>query len=212
MAAEEILSGEEFRRCVEFHGHICPGLAIGFQAGRVLMKRLGASKAPDEELLAIVENDACGVDAIQVMTGCTFGKGNLIFRNYGKHAFSLIDRKRERALRVCFLSNVLKADTESLSLSEKVQKDEASQRESARFKQLQQERTQKILEADAESLFKIEEIPPDLPPKARIVKSGVCDFCKELTKIDLLHEVNGKKACIPCAREQGLDIGRMIGS
>lgn len=212
MRAEEILSGEEFRRCVEFHGHICPGLAIGFQAGRVLMKRLGASKAPDEELLAIVENDACGVDAIQVMTGCTFGKGNLIFKNYGKHAFSLIDRKRERALRVCFLANILKADTEFPSLSKKVQKDEASQSELARFRQLQQERTQKILEAEAESLFKIEEIPPDFPPKARIVASGVCDFCKELTKIDLLQEVNGKKACIPCAYEQGLDIRRMVGS
>ena len=212
MIAEEILSGEEFRKCIEFHGHICPGLAIGFQAGRVLMKRLGASKAPDEELVAIVENDACGVDAIQVMTGCTFGKGNLIFKNYGKHAFSLIDRKRERALRVCFHSNVLKADTEFLSLSEKVQKDEASQGELTRFRQLQQKRTQDILEADAESLFKIEEIPPDLPPKARIMKSGVCDFCKELTKIDLLQEVKGKRACIPCAREQGFDIKRMIGS
>ena len=76
MKGEEILSSRDFTQCVEFHGHICPGLAIGFRAARILMGRLNVRKAPDEELLAIVETDACGADAIQVMTGCTFGKGN----------------------------------------------------------------------------------------------------------------------------------------
>jgi len=85
---------EDFEKCVAFHGHICPGLAIGFQAARVLMERLGVQRAGDEELLAFVENDACGADGIQVMTGCTFGKGNFIFKNFGKHAFTLVARKR----------------------------------------------------------------------------------------------------------------------
>ena len=76
MPAKEILSSEEFGKCVEFHGHVCPGVAIGFQAARVLMELLGVGRAPDEELVGTVETDACGVDAIQVMTGCTFGKEN----------------------------------------------------------------------------------------------------------------------------------------
>ena len=89
MTAEQILTSVEFRKCVDFHGHICPGVAIGFQAARILMERLGVHRAPDEELVATVETDACGADAIQVMTGCTFGKGNFVFKDYGKHAFSL---------------------------------------------------------------------------------------------------------------------------
>jgi len=89
MGAEDILASEDWQKCIEFHGHTCPGLAIGFQAARVLMERLGVLRAPDEELVAIVETDACGADAIQVMTGCTFGKGNFVFKDYGKHAFSL---------------------------------------------------------------------------------------------------------------------------
>src|SRR4030043_1392109 len=101
MTTHEKSVDENFKKCVEFHGHRCPGLAIGFQAARALMDRLGTKRAPDEELVAIVETDACGADAIQVMTGCTFGKGNFIFRNYGKHAFSLMDRKRAKAMRVC---------------------------------------------------------------------------------------------------------------
>ena len=126
MKGKDILSSGDFKKCVEFHGHICPGLAIGFQAARTLMKRLGVRKAPDEELVTIVETDACGADAIQVMTGCTFGKGNFIFRNYGKNAFSLVDRKRGKAMRVCLRPDAFKADPDFFSLSEKVQNDEAS--------------------------------------------------------------------------------------
>jgi formylmethanofuran dehydrogenase subunit E len=199
MKGEAILSSRDFMKCVEFHGHMCPGLAIGFQAARTLMKRLGVRKAPDEELLAIVETDACGADAIQVMTGCTFGKGNFVFKNYGKHAFSLMDRKRGKAMRVCLRPDAFKPDPRYLSLSEKAQKEEGSPKELAQFRKLQQERTQKILKARAGSIFKIEKISADISPKATIMESRTCDFCGEPTKIDLLLNRNGKRLCIPCS-------------
>jgi formylmethanofuran dehydrogenase subunit E len=202
MKDEEILSSEDFNKCVEFHGHLCPGLAIGFQAARILMERLNVRKAPDEELLTIVETDACGTDAIQVMTGCTFGKGNFIFKNYGKHAFSLVDRKRRRGVRVCLRPDIFKANPEYFSLSEKVQNNEASPIQLEQFRQLQRERTKKILDADPESLFKIEEISPDIPPKARMIESGICDFCGEPTKMDLLRQMNGQKICILCDHQR----------
>jgi formylmethanofuran dehydrogenase subunit E len=192
---------EDFERCAAFHGHICPGLAFGFQAARVLMQRLAVQRTEDEELVALVENDACGADAIQVMTGCTFGKGNFIFKNYGKHAFTLAARKRGKAVRVCLRPDALEPDPEHLSLMKKVQNDEASPEELVWFRELHRERAHKALEADAESLFKIEEIFLDIPPKARVTESGICDLCGEPTKIDLLREINGKNLCIPCALE-----------
>jgi formylmethanofuran dehydrogenase subunit E len=67
----------------EFHGHTCPGLAIGYRVSRYALEALGG-RSEDEELVAVVENDSCAVDAVQVMTGCTFGKGNLIFHDYGR--------------------------------------------------------------------------------------------------------------------------------
>ena len=201
---KETLSDSDFTRCVQFHGHACPGLAIGFKAAMTLMGRLGVKKAPDEELVAVVETDACGADAIQVMTGCTFGKGNFIFKNIGKHAFSLMDRGKRKGIRVCLLPDAFKSDLDYLSLSKKVQSDKASAKETERFRQLQEERVQRILRADPESLFKIEKISADIPAKARIMESGICDLCGELTKVDLLRNKNGKKLCIPCA--EGLRI------
>jgi len=202
MKDEEILSSEDLTKCIEFHGDMCPGLAIGSRAARTLMKRLGVRRAPDEELLAIVETDACGADSIQVITGCTFGKGNFIFKNYGKHAFSLMDRREGKGVRVCLRSDAFKMGPVSLSLLERVQKDEASSEELAEFRRLQKERSKKVLGADAESIFKIEDIIPDIPPKAQIMESGICDFCGEPTKQDLLRKVDGKKTCIPCAQKK----------
>src|SRR3990172_5095832 len=84
---------------VEFHGHICPGLVLGYRVSMLALKELG-ERAIDEELVAIVENNSCAVDAVQVMTGCTFGKGNLIFRDYGKQVYTFIKRPSGRSVRI----------------------------------------------------------------------------------------------------------------
>lgn len=194
----EAIDSRDFKKCVEFHGHTCPGLAIGFRAAQVAMERLKIRKAPDEEVVAVVENDACGADAIQVMTGCTFGKGNFIFKNYGKHAFTLADRKTGRAVRVSLRSDALEPDPEHLALFEKMRKEEAYPDEESRLRNLHRERVRKILEADVQDLFKLEEIALDIPPKARVSESKACDLCGEPTMVNLLREVEGKNVCIPC--------------
>ena len=66
-------------RCVEFHGHACPGLAIGYRASEAAVQKLNITFSKDEELVCVTENNACGVDAVQLLTGCSIGKGNLIY-------------------------------------------------------------------------------------------------------------------------------------
>lgn len=199
MKTQEILSNKDFLKCIDFHGHICPGLAIGFQAARILMDRLGVEASSDEELVATVETDACSVDAVQVMTKCTFGKGNLKFVDYGKHAFSLTDRKQGKTVRVCLRPGVLPNRSQHLSLFEKVHKEQATPEEMRLFKQLREERLNKILNADPESLFTIEEIQTDIPPLAKVTESETCERCGEPTMCNHLQEKEGQKVCVPCA-------------
>jgi len=201
MTTPEKSVDENFETCVEFHGHRCPGLAIGFQAARALMDRLDVTRAPDEELVAIVETDACGADAIQVLTGCTFGKGNFIFQNYGKHAFALADRRKGRTARACLRPNTIPSNPEDVVLSEKVRNETASPEELEQYRNLKEERIQEILESPFESLFKIEDVSFQIPPEAQIVESKTCDYCGEPTKIDLLQPVAGRMACVPCRQK-----------
>ncbi len=48
-----------FAGTVSFHGHACPGLAIGYRAAVHALETFHAGRDEDEELVAIVENDAC---------------------------------------------------------------------------------------------------------------------------------------------------------
>lgn len=78
---------------VEFHGHECPGLAIGYAVSKAVQKYLDIDFSNDEEIVCIAENDACGLDAIQVMLGCTIGKGNLLIRLRGKSVITFTIEK-----------------------------------------------------------------------------------------------------------------------
>src|SRR5512145_1306796 len=91
---------KSYNEAVAFHGHACPGLALGYRAAEYAMDSLRAGRPDDEDLVCIVENDACGVDAIQLVAGCSVGKGNLILQDFGKHAYTFIDRKYDRAIRI----------------------------------------------------------------------------------------------------------------
>lgn len=90
----------DFQQIVEFHGHLCGGIAVGYRAAREGLRQLGADRALDEELIAIVENDSCAADAVQVLSGCTFGKGNFFFRDHGKHVYTFALRPSGRAVRL----------------------------------------------------------------------------------------------------------------
>jgi len=61
----------DWEKTVEFHGHSCPGLATGFKVSKIALKELETIRPSDEEIIAIVENDSCGVDAVQVIAGCS---------------------------------------------------------------------------------------------------------------------------------------------
>lgn len=81
------------REVVQFHGHLCPGLALGYRVAKAALRELKSDRPHDEELAAVVENDSCATDAIQFITGCTFGKGNLVFLDYGKHVYTFYNRR-----------------------------------------------------------------------------------------------------------------------
>ena len=90
----------DWERCAAFHGHQCPGLTIGFKAAQYAKKLLEAEFSDNEQLVCIAENDACGVDAIQVLLGCSIGKGNLLFHMTGKQAYSFYHRGSGRSVRL----------------------------------------------------------------------------------------------------------------
>ena len=92
------ITQELIDKAVAFHGHTCPGISLGIRVAAWAMQHFGT--AADEEIVAVTETDMCAVDAIQALVGCTFGKGNLIFRDRGKVAFTFFRRSDNKSARL----------------------------------------------------------------------------------------------------------------
>jgi formylmethanofuran dehydrogenase subunit E len=199
MKPEDIIAGEDFQKCVEFHGHLCPGLTMGYKASVAGLEWLKAHRSVDEEIVTIVETDACCADAVQVMTGCTFGKGNFIFKDHGKMAFTFFNRKSGKGVRVVLKSDAFKPDKKHLELIQKKQNNTATEAELEEFKKQFEKRTHDILEKPVDDIFDLEEAQFDPPEKAQIQPSIPCSQCGEPTMESRLAEKDGLRICRGCS-------------
>jgi len=198
MNAQEILQTKDFKKCLEFHGHICPGLSMGYRASKAGMEWLKEKRSKDEEIVAIVETDACSADAVQVITGCTFGKGNFIYKDHGKMVLTLLSRDTGQGVRISVKDGVFQVNEEHRSLMQKVMKGNADKAEQSRFHELHFQRSCHVLEVPVEKLFNIKPVNITLPEKAKIEPSKPCEKCGELTMGSKLENINGKQICRGC--------------
>ena len=167
------MNKEAWERCVEFHGHECPGLAIGFRACEIAKNELDLTFSTDEEVVCVSENDACGIDAVQVITGCTAGKGNLFHKDIGKMAFSFFNRENGKAIRLILNSLPENMDRE--------------------------ERKIYILNAPEDKVFKIGKPKFTVPEFAKKFNTIICEQCGEGAAEHKIRVHAGKKLCLDCA-------------
>lgn len=164
-----------WEKCVSFHGHVCGGLASGYRAALYAARLLDLQFSEDEELVCVAENDACGVDAIQVILGCSVGKGNLLFHLRGKQAFSFYDRKSGKSVRL-----LLRPKPEGMTKAQSLE--------------------YYSVRSD-EELFEVKPVTLPLPESARIFDSYICECCGEVTGSAWIRIENGKKLCLDCCHQ-----------
>ena len=169
------MNKELWDKAVAFHGHQCPGLAIGVRAAIIVLENFAADRAEDEELVCVTENDACGVDGIQAILSCTMGKGNLLLRPTGKQVFSFFGRKSGRTLRL-----YLKPLPEEMTREQKI-----------RY----------ILKAPAEEVFTFGKPSFQLPERARLFRTVICEQCGEGAPEHKIRLQDGKKVCLDCFKD-----------
>jgi formylmethanofuran dehydrogenase subunit E len=165
-------------KTISFHGHSCPGLAIGIRTAEFAIQKLGIT--PASSIVCVVETDMCAVDGIQFLTGCTFGKGNLVHKDFGKAGFTFFDRDANKGFRAVFLDDAVRELPDPKGISGK------------------EARIFNIMAADINDLFEVKAIaaPPVRP--ARILQSITCRECGEKVMESRLRRFDGKDLCIPC--------------
>jgi len=193
---------KRFNDVVDFHGHSCPGLALGYRVSQRALKEL-KKRAEDEEIVAVVENNSCAVDAVQMMTGCTFGKGNLIFRDYGKQVYTFVRRPSGKSIRISVIWEKPAETKEEKAFWERYAKGDRSKKVLDFVHSRKAARTRQVLEADDDELFAITQGKTVLPPEAEIFESIRCVVCNEKVAEPKARSLNGLKLCVPCAEQKG---------
>ena len=138
----------------------------------VVKESLGHIASPDEQLVCVSENDACGVDGIQAILGCTAGKGNLLFRPRGKQVFTFFVRETGEGLRIA-----LKPFPKEMG---------------------QRQRIDYILNAPAGEVFSLSAPAFPMPERARLFQSVVCTSCGEAAAEPYVRLQQGKMVCLDC--------------
>lgn len=193
---------KRYEDVVEFHGHSCPGLAIGYRVSRRALQEL-KNRSVDEEIVAVVENNSCAVDAVQVMTGCTFGKGNLLFKDYGKQVYTFIRRPSGRSIRISLVWERPAETKEEKKLWDAYAKGDRSEKVLEFVHSRKAAKTRHILYAEDDDLFVVTKGKGILPPEAQIYKSSRCALCNEMVAEPKAMLQDGKMLCIPCFEKKG---------
>jgi formylmethanofuran dehydrogenase subunit E len=170
----------DLQETIRFHGHLCPGLLIGYRAAKAAMEHLVVTRSEDEELVAVVENQSCSVDAVQVLCGCTFGKGNLFFRDYGKQVFTIGSRKAGKSVRIALRGDLVKPT------------DPDGRTDRKKF-------IAQLLNIPLESLYRVSEPQFEFPAEAQIFPTLVCSRCGEGVMETRTVSREGRLYCLPCS-------------
>jgi formylmethanofuran dehydrogenase subunit E len=187
---------------LKFHGHKCPAMPLGLRAGLAAMKALGVERSKDKEL--IVESETgkghaagCFLDGIMTTTGCTYGKSNIQKLYYSKMAFTLIDAKTGRAVRVSLKPEFLEKSLNSPFVQER-KKGVPPQDISPSITDPLVERILNLPESEFLSVSsviqrEVKKGSPNFEVK-RCAKCGEAVFTDKLTKA-----LDGWLICIPCS-------------
>jgi len=193
---------ELFETGLKFHGHKCPAMPMGLRAGLAAMKTLGVQRAQDKELIIKSETGkghaaGCFLDGLMVATGCTYGKSNIEKLYYNKMAFTLIDTKTGRSVRVSLKPGFF----EKALNSPFVQKRKAGVPPQDIEPEVTDPLVERILGLPESEFLDIGEIKNVDVEKAKgIFEARACEKCGELTFVNKLRlSPEGKLLCIPCS-------------
>ncbi|NPV61960.1 MAG: formylmethanofuran dehydrogenase [Methanotrichaceae archaeon] len=203
----QAIGERDLARCLvktaEIHGHFCPGSALGVMASVYGLNLLGLDSISSdglEDLMAVVEINACFADGVQAVSGCTLGNNALVYRDLGRLAVTFAIRGKGSGVRIRvrpdFSSSVAKAAPEFYPLMEKVIKNrEGGAKEKAAFRNAGRQAAFGIIHLPFDELFAVETVEPLLPEYAPITESIVCSNCGEM--IMAPKSVSG--LCLMCA-------------
>lgn len=185
----------DFARALDFHGHRCLDIAVGYRVAKAALAALEGIADDPKALVATVGNDTCAVDAVQALTGCTFGKRNLVPSLTGKPVYTWQHAGTGAGVRIyVHFWEGFDADAGFRSRMRAFKDGRLAPDEAAAFEAEHEALMARILAAPDTELFTVKRITAPPPPKSGGFEAAPCAACGEHVKTSML--VDGR--CAEC--------------
>ncbi|MCE4610815.1 MAG: FmdE family protein [Desulfurococcales archaeon] len=217
-------------KAAELHGHFCIGLAMGVKASMLALKELGVELPERDvtehvrhELIAVVDNNLCFADGVQMIIGATLGNNSLVFRDMGKISLTLIDKKSKRAVRVTMIKPFTSPTIENEKFQElfrkvMVRREQVPKKEAEAFRSMMDRASLEVLSLPENEYFKVEKFEVEdvndeafKGPSVQWVKCAHCGGLVIESKAFKKEDQGKKYYCADCAGEKVYSVvGRKI--
>lgn len=194
----KMLGNITLKRVVNFHGHICPELAIGGKFCEFVQGLFNSGSLATSGFSVISENTTSALDAIQILLGTTIGNQRLLVMDFGKHNYTLLSHTLRRGWRLRQRTLHYEDQGSYVEYEQKIRKNEATMEEVLAFQKLLDRRVQHILTLPPEMLFTIEEIQHDQPLAESTSLYIECGRCGEQVLASRSIRKGNETLCLPC--------------
>ena len=198
-----MLVSPELKRVVDFHGHLCPDLAIGIKLCEFVRQILGNN---EDNLFVVAENSTSAVDAIQMLLGTTLGNQHLFIMDKGKHNYSIYFNKKREAIKFLLKPLIFGDEEEFSNLEKSILKNWATLDDVVRYQELLDNRIITILNLHPKEIFKTQNIVWEDHLKEFSSMYVKCEMCNEVVIESKSIKHKGKVYCISCFKKYCIPI------
>ncbi|HBV86921.1 MAG TPA: formylmethanofuran dehydrogenase [Desulfosporosinus sp.] len=111
-----------WEQVIDFHGHTCPEIALGYRIAQIAKRELGIQPGLEPEVIVTADTHSCALDAFQIINRATYGRGNLQVEEKKLHVYHFQKKGLPEELQISLRSEILEqlvSTEEHLSTREK---------------------------------------------------------------------------------------------
>lgn len=199
----KMLANIALKRVVDFHGHVCPELALGSKFCEFVQHLLGENVLEDSNFSVLAENSTSALDAIQILLGVTIGNQRLMIMDYGKHNYTLYSRHRDKGWNFKMKAMNFGDEEAFHKLEGKIVNNNALLEDIVSFQKLIDERVRRIFALSPQELFLLE--PTQYPQQQARESTSfytTCAICDQQVLATRCIERRDKILCMPCFQKE----------
>ncbi len=201
----KMLINMTLKRVVDFHGHLCPDLAIGGKVCEYVQKLFSSISEPDGGLSIIAENRTSALDAIQVLLGVSVGNQRLHIMDFGKHNYMVFFKNTGNGFKLSLKRQRYGDEDEYNRIESRILNNEATFDEVTQFQSFLDGRVKHLLSLPPEGLFKVEPHRESAQHHAEIASIYLtCTCCGEQVLKSHINDYRGQIYCIPCFQRMNI--------